>query len=123
MEGNGAANGATTGHPAFVPQDEDTRPRDSVTGERTGPRHLLSSYNSHNWRSGGRARGACLAERIIEVREIPRWPESSSDGTAYVMHKSDLREEDFEAPWFALQYSSERQYTWDTTSATLGNCE
>ncbi|KAG6022747.1 hypothetical protein E4U40_004403 [Claviceps sp. LM458 group G5] len=61
----------------------------------------LGPETPHNWRSGGRARGACLAERIIEVREIPRWPESSSDGTAYVMHKSDLREEDFKAPWFA----------------------
>ncbi|KAG6038370.1 hypothetical protein E4U39_000276, partial [Claviceps sp. Clav50 group G5] len=33
------------------------------------------------------------------------------------MHKSDLREEDFKAPWFALQYSSERQYNWETTWA------
>ncbi|KAG6057404.1 hypothetical protein E4U17_001345, partial [Claviceps sp. LM77 group G4] len=63
--------------------------------------HLLSAYSSHNRRSGGRVRGACLAERIIEVREIPRWPESSSDGAAYVLHKSDLRGEDFAAPWLA----------------------
>ncbi|KAG6079740.1 hypothetical protein E4U16_000854 [Claviceps sp. LM84 group G4] len=47
MEGNGAANAARTGDEfvQFQPQDIDRWARNSVTGERVGPRtHLLSAY-------------------------------------------------------------------------------
>ncbi|KAG6306879.1 hypothetical protein E4U44_007874 [Claviceps purpurea] len=127
MEGNGAVNGAANGarprHPAFVPQDPDRRALDPVTGEPIGSRHLLSDFHDHFEQAGFRAPGAPAAERIIEARQIPRWPESSPGGTAYVLHVSDLRKEDIKEPWVALQYGTKRANRWKTTSAILGGTE
>ncbi|KAG6030218.1 hypothetical protein E4U40_008035 [Claviceps sp. LM458 group G5] len=103
------------------PQDEDTRPRDRVTGERIGPRtHLLSAFNDHYQR--GRPPGAVIAERIIVVPAIPHWPETSPGGTAYVIPIQGLPAEDAERPW-ELQYGNHLSAEGrnKTKSAILGN--
>ncbi|KAG6308757.1 hypothetical protein E4U44_007436 [Claviceps purpurea] len=119
MEGNGAANG-----PMFEPQDVDTRVLDDVTGEPTEPRtYLLSTYTRGHPR--GRPPGAVIAERIIQVSAIPRWPESSPGGTAYVIPIGGLPEEDVERPWDVLQYGN-RLFgggEYKARSAILGDTE
>ncbi|KAG6126777.1 hypothetical protein E4U38_006734 [Claviceps purpurea] len=119
MEGNGAANG-----PMFEPQDVDTRVLDDVTGEPTEPRtYLLSTYTRGHPR--GRPPGAVIAERIIQVSAIPRWPESSPGGTAYVIPIGGLPEEDVERPWDVLQYGN-RLFgggEYKARSAILGGTE
>ncbi|KAG6091357.1 hypothetical protein E4U14_001102 [Claviceps sp. LM454 group G7] len=125
MEGNGAANGARTGAEfvQFQPQDIDRRDRNSVTGEPVGPRtHLLSAYVARNL-DQGRPPGATIAERVIQVPAIPRWPETSPGGIAHVIHTAGLPEEDAKSPWLVIQYANRLSTAGvnKTKSAILGN--
>ncbi|KAG5994284.1 hypothetical protein E4U52_001281 [Claviceps spartinae] len=126
MEGNGAANAARTGDEVVrsQPQDKDTRRRDSVTGERKGPRtYLLSAFNDHHQQ--GRPPGATIAERFSQVPAIPRWPDASPGGTAYVIPIGGLPAEDAERPWEVFQYGNHLSTAGvnKTKSAILGNRE
>ncbi|KAG6232050.1 hypothetical protein E4U25_006863 [Claviceps purpurea] len=64
------------------------------------PRH---SWRLHAlWREFSvRALGAVVAGKLTQATEIPRWPEASTGGTAYVLHIDHLDPKDAKRPWLS----------------------
>ncbi|KAG6315959.1 hypothetical protein E4U44_000998 [Claviceps purpurea] len=71
-----------------------------LEGDDVVPRH---SWRLHAlWREFSvRPLGAVVAGKLTQATEIPRWPEASTGGTAYVLHIDHLDPKDAKRPWLS----------------------